>query len=332
MRLGWYYSPADWWHPASRAADWDAYVPYMQAQLRELMTGYGVIDFLAFDYWSPACNHPSWEGFYRELRRLCPHYIHSRNTPWAIGDYEVQEHSAPYFRDPRSTAWSGIGASGGFASRMTCADPFEALICLQPQGWSYKTGFAKSLVECVGALADCATHGGNLTLNVTPDALGRIPSEQTQRLREIGAWMSVHGETIVGTRGGPLLPILIPEAPDQVPAGYVPGMLGGGVRPRGSRCQAGCTSADNRLYMHVWPGVRDAVLELPPEVAKVAVSCHRIDGGSVPYRLVGGWLQAPVPAEPGPITTLTVELAIPAARLPLKPFVLRPAMRDSPSA
>jgi hypothetical protein len=188
-------------------------------------------------------------------------------------------------------------------------------------------------VECVGALVDCATHGGNLTLNVTPDALGRIPPEQTQRLHEIGAWMSVHGKTIIGTRGGPLLPILIPKAPDQVPAGCVPEMLGGGgVRPHGSRCQAGCTSADDRLYIHIWPGVRDAVLELPPEVARVAVSCRRMDGGSVPYRLVDGWLQTPVPAEPGPIATLVVELAVPAARLPLLAFKLHSATPDSRSA
>ncbi len=78
--------------------------------------------------------------------------------------------------------------------------------------------------------------------------------------------------------------------------------------------------------MHVWPGVRDAVLELPPEVAKVAISCHRLDGSSVPYRLVEGWLQVPVPPEPGPIATLVVELAVPAARLPLTAFKLRPVL------
>jgi hypothetical protein len=166
--------------------------------------------------------------------------------------------------------------------------------------------------------------------NVTPDALGRIPSEQTQRLREIGAWMSVHGKTIIGTRGGPLLPILIPKTPDQVPANYAPEMLGGGgVRPHGSRCQAGCTSVDKRLYIHVWPGVADAVLELPPEVAKVAIFCRRLDGSSVPYRLEEGWLQVPVPPEPGPIATLVVELAVPAARLPLTAFKLRTAPPNS---
>lgn len=328
MPLGWYYSPADWWHPASRAADWDTYVPYMQEHLRELMTCYGKIDFLAFDYWSPACNHRSWDGFYRELRQLCPHYLHSRNTPWAIGDYEVMEHGAPYFRDPGSDAWSGIGAPGGFSSRMTCAAPFEALVSIQPRRWSYWNGTAKPLAECVGSLVDCATHGGNLTLNVTPDSLGNIPPEQTQRLREIGAWMSTHGEAIVGTRGGPLLPILVRNASDQAALDAAPEMLGGGgVRPKGTRCQAGCTSAGKRLYIHVWPGLHAPMLELPPEVAKAAISCHRMGGGPLSSRPVESWLHLRVPRDQpqAPITTVVIELAVTAADLPLAAFRIRPA-------
>ena len=328
MPLGWYYSPADWWHPASRAADWDTYVPCMQEHIRELMTGYGTIDFLAFDYWSPGCNHPSWEGFYRELRRLCPHYLHSRNTPWALGDYEVMEHGAPYFRDSGSDAWSGIGAPGGFSSRMTCADPFEALVSIQPRRWSYWNGAAKPLATCVSALVDCATHGGNLTLNVTPDLLGHIPPEQTQRLREIGAWMSTHGEAIVGTRGGPLLPILVRDSSDPAASASVPEVLGGGgVRPKDTRCLAGCTSAGKRLYIHVWPGLHDPMLELPPEVAEAAISCRRLGGGPVPYRQVEGGLHLRVPQDQAqaPITTVVIELAVPAAGLPLVPFKIRPS-------
>jgi len=317
LPLGWYYSPADWWHPASRAAAWDTYVPYMQEHLLELMTGYGQIDILAFDFWSPACNHPSWAGFFRELRRRCPRYLVSRSTPWAIGDYEVFEHAAPYFRDRQSAVSSGISAPGGYHSRMTCADLFETLLSIQPRRWSYWNGTAKPLEVCIGALADCASHGGNLTLNVTPDALGRIPPEQTQRLHEIGAWMAGNGESIIGTQGGPLLPILIPKAPDGAPATYVPEMLGGGgVRPGGSRCLAGCTSTGNLLYLHVWPGIRQPVLELPPEVAKVTVACRRLGGGPLTYQQVDGWLHLPVPQEQGPIATVVVELAVPAADLP----------------
>ncbi|GDY14883.1 alpha-L-fucosidase [Planctomycetota bacterium] len=324
MPLGWYYSPADWWHPASRSADWDTYVPYMQAQLLELMTGYGHIDILSFDFWSPACKHPSWEGFYRDLRRRCPRYLHSRGTPWASGDYEVFEHVAPYFRDPRSSTWNGIEAPGGYRSRMTCADQFETMLSIQPRRWSYWNGVAKPLATCVDSLVDCVSHGGNLTLNVTPDALGSIPPEQTQRLREIGAWMSTHGEAIVGTQGGPLLPILIAKAPADAVPGYVPDMLGGGgVRPRGSHCRAATTSSGHRLYLHVWPGITHPVVELPPEVAQVAVHCRRLGGGALPSTTVDGWLHVAVPQESGPMATFVVELTKPAADLPQVAFRVR---------
>jgi alpha-L-fucosidase len=35
---------------------------------------------------------------------------------------------------------------------------------------------------------------------------GEIEPRQAARLREVGAWLSVHGESVRGTRGGPFLP------------------------------------------------------------------------------------------------------------------------------
>ena len=315
MPLGWYYSPADWWHPASRAADWDTYVPYMQAQLRELMTEYGQIDFLAFDYWSPACMHASWAEFYRELRGLCPHFLHSRNTPWAIGDYEVMEHRSPYFRDPHSTTLSGITAGPGFTSRMTCAAPFEVLLSIQPRRWSFATGDAKPLDECVRALVDAAGSGGNLTLNVTPNASGVIPAPQAQRLRELGAWMATHGQAIVGTQGGPLPPLLAYEA-DTASGADALDMLGsGGVRPPHTRCRVSCTSAGQRLYLHVIKEPTDLALVLPTEVATHIVSCHLLNGDPLPTIIRDDALWITLPRSE-PDLVIVVNLSVPAEVLP----------------
>ena len=194
MRLGWYYSPTDWWHPASRAGDWDAYSAYMQEHLRELMTEYGTVGFLAYDFWSPVCKHPSWPKFYQESRHLCPHFIHNRNTPWPIGDYECMEHTVPYFRKKSSTVNAGI-VIGDYRGRLTCDAPFEVMDCIQAGRWSYEFGKAMPLKSMIFKLVDAAASGGNLNLNVTPDSMGRIPAAQVERLQEIRAWMRTHGET-----------------------------------------------------------------------------------------------------------------------------------------
>ena len=52
----------------------------------------------------------------------------------------------------------------------------------------------------VALLADVASKNGNLLLNVGPMADGTIPAAQIDRLREVGAWLTDHGEAIYGTR------------------------------------------------------------------------------------------------------------------------------------
>ena len=47
-------------------------------------------------------------------------------------------------------------------------------------------------------LVECVSKGGNLLLNVGPDAKGNIPDESVQILKEIGAWMKKNSESIVG--------------------------------------------------------------------------------------------------------------------------------------
>ena len=59
----------------------------------------------------------------------------------------------------------------------------------------YRTGR-----ELVTILVDIVSRGGNLLLDIGPDADGTIPVIMEQRLAEIGAWLDVNGEAIYGTR------------------------------------------------------------------------------------------------------------------------------------
>ena len=55
-------------------------------------------------------------------------------------------------------------------------------------------------------LVKAAGHDANFLLNVGPMPDGTIQAEHQERLREVGLWLHKNGESIYGTRGGPITP------------------------------------------------------------------------------------------------------------------------------
>ena len=68
--------------------------------------------------------------------------------------------------------------------------------------WGYKSweNKWKSSDEIIRTLTTIAARGGNLLLNVGPDALGNVPAEARTCLKEVGDWMRVNGEAVYGTQ------------------------------------------------------------------------------------------------------------------------------------
>jgi len=54
--------------------------------------------------------------------------------------------------------------------------------------------------ELVRLLVDIVSKNGNLLLNVGPKPGGEIPEVQVDRIKGVGAWLSVNGDAIYGTR------------------------------------------------------------------------------------------------------------------------------------
>jgi alpha-L-fucosidase len=54
--------------------------------------------------------------------------------------------------------------------------------------------------ELVIMLVDTVSRGGNLLLDIGPNADGAIPVIMEERLHEIGSWLKVNGEAIYGTK------------------------------------------------------------------------------------------------------------------------------------
>ena len=70
-------------------------------------------------------------------------------------------------------------------------------------GYNSRDKNFKSVRTILRMLADIASKGGNYLLNVGPTAEGVFPPESVERLKEIGAWMAVNGESIYGTQASP---------------------------------------------------------------------------------------------------------------------------------
>ena len=107
----------------------------------------------------------------------------AKGVPGSHGDYYSSE-----YKDAdavgRHHPWEesrGIGGSYGFNRAENLDD--------------YSTS-----KELIHELIDIVSRGGNLLLNVGPTADGRIPVIMQERLRDIGAWLSVNGEAVYGTR------------------------------------------------------------------------------------------------------------------------------------
>ena len=88
-------------------------------------------------------------------------------------------------------------------------------------------------------LADIASKGGNYLLNVGPTAEGLFPQESIDRLREIGQWMKINGESIYGTQASPF------------------------ARLDWGRCTQKKTTSGTRLFFHVFDKPADGRLVVP---------------------------------------------------------------------
>ena len=231
LGLGWYYSPRDWYHPDFATDHHSRYIAFYLGQLRELCTHYGRLDILWFDGLdSPRELWGDTPGeSFRLIRSLQPHIV-LNNRGGLPGDFDTPEQRVGTFNNRR---------------------PWETCMTLCRQ-WAWKPDDKmKSLEECIRTLATCVGGDGNLLFNVGPMPSGAIEPRQVERLREMGAWITRHGESIYGTRGGPFTP-----------------------------CRLGAsTHRGDTVYVHAF--VWDADRFVLPAIDRRVVSAKLLSGGGV---------------------------------------------------
>ncbi len=210
-----YYSILDWHHPA-QFVDTEAensrrghsmnkihpdqkeeYVAYMKGQLKEILDNLDV-GVLWFDgEWPEWWVKEDGIALYNWLRELKPSLIINNRIGagrQGMAGFDRDEGYAGDFGTPEQEI-PDTGVPGvDWESCMTMNDT-----------WGYKhfDNNWKSTETLVRNLVDIASKGGNYLLNIGPKADGTIPEASIERLKEIGTWMKVNGESIYGTQASP---------------------------------------------------------------------------------------------------------------------------------
>jgi len=75
LKLGYYYSPVDWYHPDYRTENHARYIKFLHGQLREICSNYGQIDIIWFDGLGGSAKDWDSENLFKMIRRLQPDVI-----------------------------------------------------------------------------------------------------------------------------------------------------------------------------------------------------------------------------------------------------------------
>jgi alpha-L-fucosidase len=224
MPLGFYYSPPDMHHSAFRDTsklakenwngeperpEWPLYLDYMKLQLTELLTRYGPVVLVWFD----GLHHQekySGIGFLNLIRQLQPATL-VNDRIGLPGDYQTPEQFIPDGIPTKEIKFNAVDTSiqrelkPNVVPRPEAFQLWETCMTIN-NTWAYNMHDRefKSAKFLIRSLVEVASRGGNFLLNVGPQPDGVIQPEFQERLRAIGAWLSVNGDSMYGTTYGPV--------------------------------------------------------------------------------------------------------------------------------
>jgi alpha-L-fucosidase len=248
MKVGFYHSLIDWHHPdyiiddlhahrnaedrdeRNKGRDQMRYADYLHGQVRELLTEFGKVDIMWFDFSYPKPDDPEglhgkghthWrsEELLKMIRELQPHIILDDRLDLSYGwDIKTPEQFQPrewVKVDGKPVVWEACQTFSG--------------------SWGYyRDEYTwKSIDQLVQMLIDTVSKGGNLLMNVGPTGRGEFDERALASLQGYGDWMKKHNRSIYGCT----------QAPDEFTA------------PQD--CRLTWNPETKRMYVHVfaWPFV-----------------------------------------------------------------------------
>ena len=137
------------------------------------------------------------------------------------------------------------------------------------------------LSKLIHNLVVCSSGGGNYLLNIGPTSEGLFPDASVERLKQMGEWTKVNGESIYGTTASSI------------------------GKPKWGRS----TTKGDKIYLHVfdWPKDGKLVVEKLPRTAKRVSLLADAEKKPLTMTAEGGKLILDVPkAAPDAVDTVIV--------------------------
>ena len=222
LKVGFYFSIKDWHHPdylidathplrprdqktwsketfakLNEGKDWNRYRKYMWDQIDELLTEYGKIDIIWFDYTVKhqfGKTYKDWDAvnLVRHVRKLQPQVLIDNRLDlmdtddgWDFVTPEQFKASQwPTVRGqkvPWETCQTFSGSWGYYRDEMT---------------W-------KSVPQLIELLTETVSKGGNLIMNVGPTARGEFDERAKERLAGFARWMHWNARSVYGCTCAP---------------------------------------------------------------------------------------------------------------------------------
>lgn len=215
IHVGFYYSLIDWHHPdftidrihprrddenaeeLNKGKDMKKYAKYMRDQVTEILTNYGKIDVLWFDFsypddpkldkpWMKGKGKDDWEAekLLKTARALQPHIIIDNRTQieqdiWTPEQYQPME-------------WIRHKETGELLTWEAC-QTFSG-------SWGYHRDEQtwKSPEMLIDMLINTVCIGGNLLMNVGPTSRGYFDYRAEKALKVYADWMKYNSRSIYG--------------------------------------------------------------------------------------------------------------------------------------
>ena len=298
LRVGFYHSLIDWHHdqydyPRAKGLphplsgqtpatprDHAKYVDYLHSQVGELMSNYGTVDILWWDFSSKEFQgDEAWRAtdLMRLVRSRQPGILMNNRLFAAATVKPSDEHRTfDTAQGDFTTPEQHIPANG-----MPGVDWETCMTLNGTWGYSDHDHAWKSDETLIRNLVDIASKGGNYLLNVGPRGDGSLTPETLSAFHAIGAWMKTNSASIYGTTASPFAAL-----------------------PWGC-----CTRKGGTLYLHVFDWPKDGKLLVP--LQNQVTQSRLLAGGAVlktETSPTGLLLTLPATA-PDPIATV-IELTI----------------------